>query len=136
MIVSREIPEKMIELLKSIGESKQSATWDCHGTPVILHKAIEKIVEHLNITFDDFVFHELNSEKKIAVVSVRGHYGDRTYQTTGEATPYNNKNAYPVAMAEKRAVDRCVLKLIGCSGDVYSEIEADDFKNSRPNINK
>ena len=39
-------------------------------------------------------------------------------------------------MAEKRAVDRCVLKLIGCSGDVYSEIEADDFKNSRPNINK
>ena len=134
--MSKEIPQKMIELLKSIGESKQSATWDCHGTPVILHKAIEKIVEHLNITFDDFVFHELNSEKKIAVVSVRGHYGDRTYQTTGEATPYNNKNAYPVAMAEKRAVDRCVLKLIGCSGDVYSEIEADDFKNSRPNINK
>ena len=62
MVVSREIPEKMIELLKLIGETKQSATWDCHGTPVILHKAIEKIVEHLNITFDDFVFHELNSE--------------------------------------------------------------------------
>ena len=60
--MSKEIPQKMIELLKSIGETKKTATWDCHGTPVIRHKAIEKIVENLNITFDDFVFHELNSE--------------------------------------------------------------------------
>eukprot|EP01050_Picozoa_sp_SAG11_P002847 SAG11_NODE_148_length_14747_cov_217.933517_24_plen_134_part_00 len=126
------IPEKIVKLLTEIGETKASALWDCHGTPVILHKALEKIAEHLNITFDDFVFQQLNSEKKICVVSVRGHLGTKSYQTTGEATPFNNKNSYPVAMAEKRAVDRCILKLIGVSGDVYSEEEADDFKKSRP----
>ena len=37
-------------------------------------------------------------------------------------------------MAEKRAKDRVILKLIGLSGDVYSEEEADDFKQSRPNM--
>jgi hypothetical protein len=35
-------------------------------------------------------------------------------------------------MAEKRAKDRVILKLIGLSGDAYSEEEADDFKNSNP----
>ena len=31
-------------------------------------------------------------------------------------------------MAEKRAKDRVILKLIGIAGDVYSEEEADEFK--------
>jgi hypothetical protein len=31
-------------------------------------------------------------------------------------------------MAEKRAKDRVILKLIGLHGMVYSEIEADDFR--------
>jgi|LauGreDrversion4_2_1035121.scaffolds.fasta_scaffold31831_4 hypothetical protein len=31
--------------------------------------------------------------------------------TFGEASPKNNKNAYPVAMAEKRALSRAVLKV-------------------------
>ena len=35
-------------------------------------------------------------------------------------------------MAEKRAKDRVILKLIGVAGFVYSEDEADDFKESRP----
>jgi hypothetical protein len=35
-------------------------------------------------------------------------------------------------MAEKRAKDRVILKLIELHGLVYSEEEADEFKNSRP----
>ena len=50
----------------------------------------------------------------------------------GEASPKNNKNAYPWAMAEKRAKDRVILKLIGLHGLVYSEQEADEFKSERP----
>src|SRR5688572_10814984 len=34
-------------------------------------------------------------------------------ETFGECTPGNNKNEYPVAMAEKRAMSRAVLKLAG-----------------------
>ena len=50
--------------------------------------------------------------------------------TYGEATPKNNKNGYPYAMAEKRAVDRAILKLIGIHGFVYSDDEVDDkFEN-------
>jgi hypothetical protein len=35
-------------------------------------------------------------------------------------------------MAEKRAKDRVILKLVGLHGDVYSEEEADEFKNEKP----
>ena len=35
-------------------------------------------------------------------------------------------------MAEKRAKDRVILKLVGLHGDVYSEEEADDFKAAKP----
>ena len=45
--------------------------------------------------------------------------------TYGEASPKNSKVAYPYAMAEKRAVDRAILKLVGLHGFVYSEDEFD-----------
>ena len=41
----------------------------------------------------------------------------------------NNKNSYPYAMASKRARDRVALQLLGLAGYIYSEEEADDFKN-------
>jgi hypothetical protein len=45
--------------------------------------------------------------------------GTRTHrvETYGEASKQNNRTSYPVAMAEKRALSRCVLKLCG----LYSE---------------
>lgn len=36
-------------------------------------------------------------------------------------------------MAEKRAKDRVILKLVGLHGYVYSEEESDDFKDAKPN---
>ena len=58
--------------------------------------------------------------------------GDATEWSIGEAAPYNTTNKYPYAMAEKRAKDRVILKLVGLHGDVYSEEEADEFKNQKP----
>jgi hypothetical protein len=48
----------------------------------------------------------------------------------GEASPANNKNAYPWAMAEKRGKDRVILKFLAAHGDVYSEEEAEDFRKA------
>ena len=73
-----------------------------------------------------------NATAKEAVVLVTGHMGDKSEWSIGEAAPYNNKNSYPFAMAEKRAKDRVILKLVGLHGDVYSEDEADAFKEARP----
>ena len=51
-------------------------------------------------------------------------------QTFGEASQKNTRNGYPVAIAEKRAMSRAVLKLSGFyAAGVMGEDEADDFKD-------
>jgi hypothetical protein len=39
-------------------------------------------------------------------------------------------------MAEKRAKDRCILKLLNTHGALYSEDEADEFKRSNPHVTR
>lgn len=126
------IPEKLIQILKDLGHTKETATWDCHGTPVVLHKVLEQVAAKQGISFDPPTMIEADAEKKTVVMLVSGRIGDKVEWSIGEAVPYNNKNSYPYAMAEKRAKDRVILKLIGVAGFVYSEDEADDFKAQRP----
>ena len=59
-------------LLKNIGMTYEQAVWDCHGTKVILHKALERIATYKNIVFDPPQVIEGNSEKKIVSLSVSG----------------------------------------------------------------
>lgn len=99
----------------------------------IKHKALERIAADNGITFDRPSVIEANSAEKIAVVCVFGTMGERTEWSFGEASPANNKNAYCWAMAEKRAKDRVTLKLLNTHGTLYSEEEADDFKQPREN---
>ena len=127
-----DLPQKLIEIFKAIGLTREQATWDCHGTPVALHKALEQVAEHQGIVFDVPTIIDASAEKKYAAVLVSGRLGDRFEWSVGEAANYNNKNSYPFAMAEKRAKDRVILKLIGVAGFVYSEDEADAFKEERP----
>ena len=122
---------EVMKVLKGF-DLDSSAVWDCHGTPVILQKAIETVAVKAGITFEPPAVIEADSAKKTAVVCVTGVMGDRKEWSLGEACPANNKNAYPFAMAEKRAKDRVVLKLINIHGLAYSEDEADDFKNANP----
>jgi hypothetical protein len=45
-------------------------------------------------------------------------------QTYGEVSKSNNRNQYPIAMAEKRALSRAILKLAGFYQlEVYGEDE-------------
>jgi len=127
-----KLPEKLVKLLDEINITQHKAVWDCHGTPVMLHKALEKIAAHKNIMFDAPQIISCDVASKEAVICVTGHMENATEWSIGEAAPYNNKNSYPFAMAEKRAKDRVILKLVGLHGDVYSEEEADDFKEAKP----
>jgi len=114
--------------------SEQEATWDCHGTPVIYHDALERISSHIGIQFEKPEVHKNNVEEGFVAMRVTGTDGDKTEWSFGEASPYNSKNSYPFAMSEKRAKDRVILKLIGASGFVYSEEEAESFKNPNRHV--
>lgn len=102
--------------------------WDCHGTLVLYHKAYEIIAAKENIKFDTPVMLETNSKEKIVALVVTGRMGDRVEWSFGEASPSNLKSTYPYAMAEKRAKDRVIAKLVGLAEHVYSEDEAEEFK--------
>lgn len=102
--------------------------WEVHGsTWVVKHKALERVAAEQKIKWDRPALIETNSEKGIVAICVFGTLGERTEWSIGEATPKNNKNQYPYAMAEKRAKDRVILKLLNAHGALYSEAEADDF---------
>ena len=130
--MAKKLPARLVEILKEIGLTERQAVWDCHGTPVVLHKALEKVAAHYKIVFDQPKIIACDVTDKQAVICVTGHMEGATEWSIGEAAPYNNKNSYPFAMAEKRAKDRVILKLVGLHGDVYSEEEADDFKEAKP----
>lgn len=126
--MAKKIDPVLIDILKKYDERPEDALWDCHGTWVAYHKAIERIAAKAGIAFDMPQIIEANSERKTVAIAVSGKLDDKTEWSFGEASPANNKNSYPYAMAEKRAKDRVVLKLIGLHGLVYSEEESDDFK--------
>ena len=132
----KSLPQNLSKYLKEINMTEEEATWKVHGTPVLLHKACEKMASLYNIVFDVPTMYAHDIKAKEVAMCVVGHMGDKTAWATGEVAPYNNKNNYPFAMAEKRAKDRVILKLLDLTGDVYSEEEADEFKESKPTPTK
>jgi hypothetical protein len=124
--MARKIDPTLEAILKEYECSKDDI-WDCHGTWVAYHRTLEKIAVKAGIKFDAPVVIEGNSSASVATLCVTGRMGERSEWSIGEASPKNNKNAYPFAMAEKRAKDRVIIKLVGLHG-VYSEDEADEFK--------
>ena len=123
-----KIPERLKDLIEEVGLTERQATWNCHGTPVVLHKALEKIASKHNIVFDAPSIIESNIKEKFVAICVTGHMGDATEWSIGEAAPYNTTNKYPYAMAEKRAKDRVILKLVGLHGDVYTKKKLTNLK--------
>jgi hypothetical protein len=107
--------------------------WEVHGsTWVVKHKALERIAVEVGIVWLRPSVQLCDLAAKTAVICAFGKLGDREEWSFGEASPANNKNSYPVAMAEKRARDRVILKLL-VGSDLYSESEADEFEDRRQN---
>lgn len=100
----------------------------------ILHKALQRIARDRHIMITVNVVEQLcNLEQGYAVVKAFGKMGDEFCESYGEASPKNNRNQYPLAMAQKRAEDRVILGLLSVYGDVYSEEEAENFQQTRQN---
>jgi hypothetical protein len=123
---------QIAEILSRYGEDFRSQTWVVPGgkARAVLHACIERIVAQAGITFDKPEI--VSADPANVVIIVTGRMGDAEAWSFGEASPKNNKNAYPYSMSEKRAKDRVALKLLRLHGLVYSEEEAEDFKTGRP----
>lgn len=128
------VPEEVKKVLKELGETAESSGWVHKQSKqwIVSHKALERVAARKNIKFDAPVIVESHINDASVAIVVTGHLGDQTQWSFGEAADYNNKMGYPFAMAEKRAKDRVILKLVGLHGYVYSEDEAEEFKESKP----
>jgi hypothetical protein len=111
----------------------KGTVWRVQGTAVISHKALERIAAKAGIKYASPTI--IRAERDEAVLLVSGTLGDRMEWSIGEALVNVNyrvsgkQAGYVWAMAEKRAKDRVILKLVSLHGLAYSEEEADEFKN-------
>ncbi len=127
--------KQIADILAKYGEPFAGNVWRVQGQAVIYHKALERIAAQAKIAFDPPQI--IRAERDEAVILVTGRMGDRVEWSIGEALIGVNyrvsgrQAAYVYAMAEKRAKDRVILKLIELHGLVYSEEEADEFKQGR-----
>lgn len=128
------LPKEVADFKEKYGISADEL-WPVPGGKAyaIKHKALERIAIQQGITFDRPSVIACDLVNKSMVICTFGKMGERTEWSFGEASPANNKNQYMAAMAEKRSRDRVILKLLAAHGDLYSEEEADDFKQSRQN---
>lgn len=134
------LPKEVAKFLEA-HKVERDDLWCVHGsTWVVKHKALERVAAENCIKWDRPSVITCDMANKIAVVCAFGSMGERNEWSFGEASPANNKNAYPMAMAEKRARDRVILKLLNGHGSLYSEAEADDFaehaKRENPHVTR
>jgi hypothetical protein len=126
----------VLEFMENYGVASDEI-WEVHGTTwCVKHKALERVAAQVGIVWEKPELKVCDMEKGLIAILVGGKLGTHTEFSFGEASPKNNKNSYPIAMAEKRAKDRVILKLLAVHGDLYSEEEADDFKRPNPHVNK
>ena len=117
--------KKIAEALAKFGEPMAGNVWRVQGTVVIYHKTLERIAAQAQIQFETPTI--VRAERDEAVILVTGRMGDRVEWSIGEALVGINyrvsgkQAAYVYAMAEKRAKDRVILKLIGLQDVVPSE---------------
>lgn len=141
----------IMEILGRYGEDSRTATWRVQSSVVIYHKALERIAAKAAIRFEQPTIIRAEGDEAVILVTGimrvqpeqeapdgEGRAGVRREWSIGEAKVNVNyrvsgrQAAYVYAMAEKRAKDRVILKLVGLHGLLYSEEEADEFKTGRP----
>ena len=97
---------------------------------IITRSGVDKIQAKNDIQIRYELIYNSNDLKYI-IIKATGTMGDQVIETFGECSPSNNQNSYGVAIAEKRAMSRAVLKLAGFyQHQVFSEDESDAFKRS------
>lgn len=138
----RTADKQIADILVRYGEPFGGNVWRVQGTAVIYHRTLERIAAQAGIRFDPPTL--LRAERDEAVILVTGRLpgvklgAERVEWSIGEALVNVNyrvsgkQAGYVYAMAEKRAKDRVILKLLELHGLVYSEEEADEFRHGHP----
>ena len=127
------IDEKIKKILEQFKINPAKALWDCHGTQIMYHRYIEEIGASAGVQV--IKYETIKADESTAIVKCHARLGKVDQFSYGECSPRNSKNAYPVAMAEKRAFDRCVLKLVGLHGHIYAISEMPDEENISKKMN-
>ena len=110
------------------GEDTHELKFGGKSLTIITRSGIEKIQYHNDINVS-FSLESVNPE--FVIVKAVATKEDVRIESFGEASPANTKQPYPVAMAEKRALSRVILKIAGFyKFGVFGEDESDDFKSS------
>jgi len=98
------------------------------GWTIFRRQGIDKIQAAANI---DIKYEPIVVEKDFVVLKATGKYNDQEIETFGEADRNSNcRQTYPVAMAEKRAMSRVVLKLTGFYALGHFSEDEGDFKKA------
>ena len=116
--------------------------WSCHNNWILTHDAITKIahIENIKLSKIESIYQSETTCRFLVTMAKWNSTTDDVevaITSVGEADTQNCKMGYIASMAEKRGIDRCVLKLINAyEYGVYSEVEAEDFKKENNNANK
>jgi hypothetical protein len=127
--------ERLQSLATENGLNKDHFFKSPQGFVIITRQGIERIQAHKGIRVTYEVV-SLSDDLKHVVIKATGEMSRPdglpvTMETFGESAPDNTRQKYPVAMAEKRALSRVVLKLSGLyEVGVFGEDESDDFKRA------
>jgi hypothetical protein len=120
---------KLKELYEKYGLQKSDVFQHKHYM-IITRSGVDKIQAVANIKIE-YTLEYHTPDTFTAIVKAKGSVDDKYIETYGEVNPKNNSNGYPIAMAEKRAMSRIVLKLTGFYElGAFGEEEAEDFKEA------
>lgn len=118
--------EMLRELYKKYGLNQEDTFKSPQGWTIITRSGIDKIQAEADIDIDYDVIEYMPGES--AAVKATANWNDRRLTTFGEASPKNCRQSYVLAMAEKRAMSRIVLKLTGFYAlGVFGQDESEDF---------
>lgn len=132
------LPKEIADFMEKYGVDAADIWAPYGGAYVVKHKALERVAAEQGIHFEQPKIIESNGAERNVAICVTGHMGERSEWSIGEASPLNyrvtgKQAAYPYAMAEKRAKDRVILKLLNTHGYLYSEDEMDEETGKREN---
>ena len=135
-IIKENKNEKLKRLFNEHGLVAEDVYKDKRGFIIITRTGIDKIIGHQGILIQfDPILMQLGKPdmKDQVIIRATGQVGKQgvPIQTFGESSAKNLMGGsanFPVCMAEKRALSRCVLKLSGFyqHSGVFGEGEIDD----------
>ena len=121
--------ERLNEMYKTYGLLPEDMFKEARqGWTIFKRQGIDKIQAAANI---DINYEHVVIEKDFVVIKAKGKFNDKKIETYGEADRNSNcRQTYPVAMAEKRAMSRVVLKLTGFYALGHFSEDEGDFKKA------